>query len=53
MKTSEPVLIDKDKLSEIIEFASKEIASKSEGVSNDTIASHIVTKMKEVLKDDN
>lgn len=48
----ETVMIDKDKLAEIIKYASNEISKKDEGVSKDTISSHIAEKMKEILKDD-
>ena len=47
------VVIDKEKLAEIIRYASEEITKKDEGVSRDTIAAHIAEKMKEVLADDN
>lgn len=47
------VIIDKDKLAEIIKYSNDEISTRSEGVSKDTIASHIAEKMKEILKDDN
>ena len=46
------VVIDKEKLAEIIRYASEEIMKKDDGVSRDTIAAHIAEKMKEVLADD-
>ncbi len=50
---TDTIIIDKEKLAEIIKYASEEISKKEEGVSRDTISSHIVEKMKEVLADDN
>ena len=46
------VIIDREKLSEIIKYASEEIRKKDDGVSRDTISAHIAEKMKEVLADD-
>lgn len=50
---NDQVIIDKDKLTEIIKFSNDEISTRNEGVSKDTIASHIAEKMKEILQDDN
>ena len=47
------VIIENEKLIKIIKFASEEISNKDDYATQDTIASHIVEKMKEVLKDDN
>lgn len=46
------VVINDKKLAEIIKFSSEEISKRSEGVSKETIVSHIAEKMKEVLNDD-
>lgn len=51
--TTEPLLIDKEKLAEIIKRATEEIAKKKDGESTETIATNIADMMKEVLKDDN